>query len=115
MVTKKTDTDETAHKTAPAKAEAAKPGKGAAKAQTRSPGGAAKGEQGASGTPLAGKIERSREFFEQAKVELKKVTWPTRKETLNTGVAVLILVVVMSVFLGLVDLGLARLVEFILA
>lgn len=48
-------------------------------------------------------------------MELKKVTWPTRKETLNTGVAVLILVVIMSIFLGLVDLGLARLVEFILA
>ncbi|KUG28386.1 preprotein translocase subunit sece [hydrocarbon metagenome] len=111
MVTKKTETDESAHKPAPAKAEQAKAGKAEAKA--RPAGG--KGEQGASGSPLKGKIEQAREFFEQAKAELKKVTWPTRKETVSTGIAVLILVVVMSIFLGLVDLGLARLVEFILA
>ncbi|MDQ7830940.1 MAG: preprotein translocase subunit SecE [Desulfovibrionaceae bacterium] len=113
MVTKKTEADESGHKPAPAKAEQAKVGKGPAKAKPS--GASAKGESEASGTSLKGKIERSREFFEQAKVELKKVTWPTRKETLNTGVAVLILVVIMSIFLGLVDLGLARLVEFILA
>ncbi|NDY56792.1 preprotein translocase subunit SecE [Desulfovibrio sulfodismutans] len=111
MVTKKTETDETAHKPAPAKADQAKGGKASAKAK---PAGA-KGEQGATGSPLKGKIEQSREFFEQAKAELKKVTWPTRKETVSTGIAVLILVLVMSIFLGLVDLGLARLVEFILA
>ncbi|NMC48165.1 MAG: preprotein translocase subunit SecE, partial [Desulfovibrio sp.] len=64
---------------------------------------------------VKGKIDRAREFYEQARVELKKITWPTRKETVNTGVAVLILVVVMALFLGLVDLGLARLIEFILA
>jgi len=112
MVTKKTDTDETTHKAASARTEAGKPAKGAAKARSQAAG---KGDQDASGSPLKGKIEQSKEFFEQAKAELKKVTWPTRKETVNTGVAVLILVVVMAIFLGLVDLGLARLVEFILA
>ena len=109
MVTKKTDTDETTTKAASVRPEAAKPAKGAAKARST------KGDQDASGAPLKGKVEQAREFFEQSKVELKKVTWPTRKETINTGIAVLILVVVMAVFLGLVDLGLARLVEFILA
>jgi preprotein translocase subunit SecE len=60
------------------------------------------------------KLGQVREFFEQAKVELKKVTWPTRKETLTTSTAVLVLVVVMSLFLGLVDIGLARIIEAIL-
>jgi preprotein translocase subunit SecE len=63
---------------------------------------------------MADKLGQVREFFEQAKVELKKVTWPTRKETLTTSTAVLVLVVVMSLFLGLVDLGLARIIEAIL-
>jgi preprotein translocase subunit SecE len=63
---------------------------------------------------MAEKLGQVREFFEQAKVELKKVTWPTRKETLTTSTAVLVLVIVMSLFLGLVDIGLARIIEAIL-
>jgi preprotein translocase subunit SecE len=63
---------------------------------------------------LADRFGQAREFFEQARVELKKVTWPTRKETLTTGGAVLVLVVIMSLFLGLVDFGLARIIDAIL-
>jgi preprotein translocase subunit SecE len=66
-------------------------------------------------TAMTGKVEELREFFEESKVELKKVTWPTRKETLTTCGAVLILVVVMSVFLGVVDLGVSSLVKLILS
>jgi preprotein translocase subunit SecE len=43
------------------------------------------------------------------------VTWPSRKETIATCSAVLVLVVVMSLFLGVVDMGLAKLVEAILS
>ena len=43
------------------------------------------------------------------------MVWPTRKETVATCIAVLALVVVMSVYLGLVDLGLTHLVKFILS
>jgi preprotein translocase subunit SecE len=63
---------------------------------------------------MSEKLGQVREFFEQAQVELKKVTWPTRKETLTTSTAVVILVVIMSLFLGLVDIGLARIIEAIL-
>jgi preprotein translocase subunit SecE len=63
---------------------------------------------------IGAKISQFREFFEESKVELKKVTWPTRKETIATSTAVLILVFVMSLFLGLVDLGLAKIIEAIL-
>lgn len=64
---------------------------------------------------VKGKIEEFKEFLELSKVEIKKVTWPTRKETMVTSVAVLVLVVVMTVFLGVVDLGLSKLIEFILS
>src|SRR5262245_60164127 len=35
--------------------------------------------------------------------ELKKVTWPTRKETMSATLVVIITVIVSSVFLGLFD------------
>ncbi|WP_419780447.1 preprotein translocase subunit SecE [Maridesulfovibrio sp.] len=62
-----------------------------------------------------GKIKQFTEFFEQSKVEMKKVVWPTQKETIQTCTAVLVLVVVMSLFLGVVDMGLSKLVETILS
>ena len=64
---------------------------------------------------LTEKVGQFREFFEESKVELKKVTWPTRKETIATCGAVLILVLVMSVFLGIVDMGVSSLVKLILS
>ncbi|MFP4083606.1 MAG: preprotein translocase subunit SecE [Desulfonatronovibrio sp.] len=60
------------------------------------------------------KIQVSKEYLEEVKGELKKVTWPTRKETLTTGLAVVILVIVISVYLGVIDFGLSRLVRVIL-
>jgi preprotein translocase subunit SecE len=42
---------------------------------------------------------------------MKKVTWPNRKEALGATGVVLFLVVVISIFLGLVDFGLSRLVR----
>lgn len=56
-----------------------------------------------------------REFFEQSKGELKKVVWPTRKETTATTIAVLIVVVVMGLFLGLVDSALSKLIQVVLS
>lgn len=64
---------------------------------------------------VASKAQELKVFFEEAQVELKKVTWPTRKETITTCVAVLILVAVMSLFLGLVDLGFSKITEAVLS
>ena len=72
-----------------------------------------KSEQPTSGG-ISGKAAEIREFFEESKGELKKVTWPTKSEIKVTTLAVLILVVIMSLFLGTVDLGLVKLVELIL-
>lgn len=55
-----------------------------------------------------------RQFVVEAWQELKKVTFPTRRETLGTTAVVLFLVVVISIFLGLVDLGLSRLVSYVI-
>jgi preprotein translocase subunit SecE len=60
-----------------------------------------------------GKIEKAKNFFEDSKAELKKVTWPNKKEIRVTTIAVLILVVLMSIFLGFMDFGLVKAVEAI--
>jgi preprotein translocase subunit SecE len=61
------------------------------------------------------KIQALVKYFEDAKVELGKVSWPTRKEVKVTSLAVLALVVVMSIFLGLADLVLSKIMESILS
>ena len=80
----------------------------------RAPSEAAEVETPAASS-VKGKVEEFKEFLELSKVEIKKVTWPTRKETMVTSVAVLILVVVMTIFLGVVDLGLSKLIQFVLS
>jgi preprotein translocase subunit SecE len=50
-------------------------------------------------------------FVAEAWQELKKVTWPGRKETVGTTMVVLFLVFVIASFLGLVDMGLSALVK----
>jgi preprotein translocase subunit SecE len=55
-----------------------------------------------------------RQFVVEAWQEMKKVTWANRRETLGTTAVVLVLVVIISIFLGLVDLGLSRLVGYVI-
>jgi preprotein translocase subunit SecE len=61
------------------------------------------------------KIQALTRYCEDAKTELGKVSWPTQKEIKATSIAVLILVVVMSFFLGIADLLLAKIMEMILS
>jgi preprotein translocase subunit SecE len=59
-------------------------------------------------------IDKGVQFLREVKVELKKVVWPTRKQTLGSTVVVLILVMIISLFLGVVDLGLSGLIRVVL-
>ncbi len=54
------------------------------------------------------------QFLREVKIELKKVSWPSRKETMASTVVVIILVIIVSAFLGLVDVGLSSLIGVIL-
>lgn len=58
--------------------------------------------------------QKTAQFFREVKVELKKVTWPSRKETITSTSVVVGLVLMASFFLGLVDLGLSRLIRSVL-
>jgi preprotein translocase subunit SecE len=48
-----------------------------------------------------------RRFLELARVELRKIVWPTRQETGQTTLVVFIFVIVAGVFFWLLDLALA--------
>ncbi len=54
------------------------------------------------------------QFLNGAKVELKKVTWPNKKQTLASTSVVIIIVFIVAIYLGIIDYVLARLVKWIL-
>jgi preprotein translocase subunit SecE len=53
-------------------------------------------------------------FLGEAKAELKKVTWPSPKQTMASTLVVIIIVFIVSIYLGIIDFGLAKLVKLIL-
>jgi preprotein translocase subunit SecE len=64
---------------------------------------------------IKGIIDRVVLFFREVKVEIKKISWPQRKETIASTSIVIIIVLIIGIFLGIVDVGLARLVKLILS
>jgi preprotein translocase subunit SecE len=59
-------------------------------------------------------INKCVQFLREVKVELKKVVWPTRKQTLGSTVVVIILTMIIASFLGVVDIGLSSLIRVVL-
>jgi preprotein translocase subunit SecE len=59
-------------------------------------------------------LRRAQEFVREVVAEFRKVTWPSRQELINSTVVVITVTVVVSLFLGAVDVVLARIVERIL-
>ena len=55
-----------------------------------------------------------KEFIQEVQAEFNKVVWPDRKVTMGLTGFVLILVVVISIYLGSVDLLLGKLVTMVL-
>lgn len=47
-------------------------------------------------------------YFREAKVELEKVSWPTRKDAIMYSVLVFTLSVATAAFIGVIDLGLTK-------
>lgn len=57
---------------------------------------------------------RAMVFVGDSVSEAKRVVWPTRKETIQTTMVVVVLVFVMAVFLAIVDIGFSHLVQWLL-
>ncbi len=43
-------------------------------------------------------------FMKEAIAELKKVVWPTRKDLKNSTIVVISTIIIVSIFIGLVDI-----------
>ena len=54
------------------------------------------------------------EFFRQVRTEVGKVVWPTRKETVQTAIMVLIMTVILAIFFLGVDAVFAAIVKGLL-
>jgi preprotein translocase subunit SecE len=57
------------------------------------------------------KVDNVKEYFREVYRETKRVTFPSRKDTLKGTYVILITVFIASVFLGIVDVGLAKIIQ----
>lgn len=62
-----------------------------------------------------GFFARIKKWFHDLRSEFKKVTWPDKKTVVNHTSVVLAVVIVFSVFLGLLDEGLLKLMELLIS
>ncbi|HCI05711.1 MAG: Preprotein translocase, SecE subunit [Parcubacteria group bacterium GW2011_GWC1_45_9] len=59
-------------------------------------------------------IEFLKNYLKETKVEIQKVSWPTRQETLRYLVIIIVFSGVMAIFLGLFDFAFLQVVERII-
>ncbi len=59
-------------------------------------------------------IGKVKDFLTLVKGEMKKVTWPSRKDTYASTLAVIVLVLAVGVFLWVVDSALSTAIRFLL-
>jgi len=55
-------------------------------------------------------FKKIKTFFRESFLELKKVHWPTPKETKNLTIAVLVLAAFFGLILALMDFGLGKII-----
>jgi preprotein translocase subunit SecE len=74
--------------------------------------GAKKASKKSDETPVAIAWWRSaRQYLREVGYEMRKVVWPSRKETIGSTSVVLVIVLITGVFLGLVDMLLSRIMR----
>lgn len=54
------------------------------------------------------------QFVRQVKQEVSKITWPTRKETMQGSVIVIVMSVLIALFLFVIDMIFARIIQVVL-
>lgn len=61
-----------------------------------------------------GIVARSGRFLREVRAELRKVSWPTRKELISYTVIVLIAVLVVALYIGAIDFVFALLLDLVI-
>ena len=54
-------------------------------------------------------------FFKDIKVEMSKVSWPTKDELIGSTAVVLVSLAILSAFIGICDLVLSKIVNVIIS
>ena len=54
-------------------------------------------------------------FFKDIKIEMSKVSWPTKDELVGSTAVVLVSLAILSVFIGICDLVLSKIVNVIIS
>ena len=60
-----------------------------------------------------GRLERARVFLSEVRNELKRVTWPTRKEVYATTIVVILTSIFFGIYLFVLDYAIDALVSWI--
>jgi preprotein translocase subunit SecE len=59
-------------------------------------------------------ISKSIDFFREVRVELSKVVWPSRTQTIQLTILVIALTLIVGFFIGAIDYGLTALSQYLL-
>jgi preprotein translocase subunit SecE len=51
-------------------------------------------------------IQAITDYFRDVRVEMSKVSWPSRRELRDSTLVVIVMVIMVSIFIGIVDRGL---------
>jgi len=65
-------------------------------------------------SPSAGWWAQARQYLREVLYELRKVVWPSRKETVASTSVVLVVVILVGIFLGFADLLFSRAMRWII-
>jgi len=63
---------------------------------------------------LKAKLDGIKDYFREVYMEAKRVTWPSKKDAVKGTYVVLITVAIAAIFLGIVDVGLAKIIQVLL-
>lgn len=59
-------------------------------------------------------IQKLTQYLREVKIETKKVTFPSKRDTISTTAVVIMVVLLIGVYLGIVDFFLSKLIGFAL-
>ncbi len=59
-------------------------------------------------------VENGRQYLSDVRTEFRKVTWPSQREYVGGTIGVVVIVAILTLVLGLIDMGLSQIMELIL-
>ena len=60
-------------------------------------------------------FDRIKRFIRETRVELTKVTWPTRREVFSSTLIIIAMSAFLAVIIGVFDFGMSKLIDWILS